>query len=29
LLGFCAIEQGRDVSEKIMLIQRDNGNRQE
>lgn len=29
LLGFCTVEQGRDVAEKIMLVQRDNGNRAE
>ncbi|KAF5362331.1 hypothetical protein D9756_002581 [Leucocoprinus leucothites] len=27
LLGFCTIEQGKYVAEKIMLVQRDNGNR--
>ncbi|KIP08798.1 hypothetical protein PHLGIDRAFT_360549 [Phlebiopsis gigantea 11061_1 CR5-6] len=27
LLGFCTIEQGAVVAEKIMLVQRDNGNR--
>ncbi|KAI0077729.1 sulfite reductase subunit beta [Panus rudis PR-1116 ss-1] len=27
VLGFCTVEQGRDVAEKIMLVQRDNGNR--
>ncbi|EKM50421.1 uncharacterized protein PHACADRAFT_263704 [Phanerochaete carnosa HHB-10118-sp] len=27
LLGFCTVEQGHDVAEKIMLVQRDNGNR--
>lgn len=29
LLGFCTIEQGPDVAEKVMLTQRDNGNRAE
>lgn len=29
LLGFCTVEQGHDVAEKIMLVQRDNGNRAE
>ncbi|KAI0923999.1 hypothetical protein AcV5_009375 [Taiwanofungus camphoratus] len=29
VLGFCTVEQGRDVAEKIMLVQRDNGNRDE
>ena len=29
VLGFCTIEQGKDVAEKIMLVQRDNGNRVE
>lgn len=29
LLGFCTIEQGKHVAEKIMLVQRDNGNRAE
>jgi sulfite reductase (NADPH) hemoprotein beta-component len=29
VLGFCTIEQGHDVAEKIMLVQRDNGNREE
>jgi len=27
ILGFCSIEQGNAVAEKIMLVQRDNGNR--
>ncbi|KXN81529.1 Sulfite reductase [NADPH] subunit beta [Leucoagaricus sp. SymC.cos] len=27
LLGFCTVEQGKYVAEKIMLVQRDNGNR--
>ncbi|KAF9646227.1 sulfite reductase subunit beta [Thelephora ganbajun] len=27
VLGFCTVEQGKDVAEKIMLVQRDNGNR--
>ncbi|TFK89164.1 sulfite reductase subunit beta [Polyporus arcularius HHB13444] len=27
LLGFCTVEQGVEVAEKIMLVQRDNGNR--
>lgn len=27
ILGFCTIEQGKYVAEKIMLVQRDNGNR--
>lgn len=29
ILGFCTIDQGADIAEKIMLVQRDNGNRQE
>jgi sulfite reductase (NADPH) hemoprotein beta-component len=29
VLGFCALEQGHDVAEKIMLIHRDHGNREE
>ena len=29
VLGFCTVEQGKDVAEKIMLVQRDNGNRVE
>ncbi len=29
LLGFCTVKQGIDVAEKIMLVQRDNGNREE
>ena len=29
VLSFCAVEQGKDVAEKIMLVQRDNGNRVE
>lgn len=29
VLGFCTPEQGCDVAEKIMLVQRDNGNRAE
>src|SRR5882757_8282682 len=29
VLGFCTVEQGNDVAEKIMLVQRDNGNRVE
>ncbi|KAH9940933.1 sulfite reductase subunit beta [Epithele typhae] len=27
VLGFCTVEQGVDIAEKIMLVQRDNGNR--
>ncbi|XP_006462078.1 hypothetical protein AGABI2DRAFT_71094, partial [Agaricus bisporus var. bisporus H97] len=27
IIGFCTIEQGKFVAEKIMLVQRDNGNR--
>lgn len=27
ILGFCTPQQGHDVAEKIMLVQRDNGNR--
>ncbi|KAI0788791.1 sulfite reductase subunit beta [Abortiporus biennis] len=27
VLGFCTVEQGVDVAEKIMVVQRDNGNR--
>ena len=29
ILGFCTPSQGLDVAEKIMLVQRDNGNRAE
>ena len=29
VLGFCTVGQGKDVAEKIMLVQRDNGNRVE
>lgn len=29
VLGFCTVEEGKEVAEKIMLVQRDNGNRQE
>jgi sulfite reductase (NADPH) hemoprotein beta-component len=29
IIGFCNVEQGHLVAEKIMLVQRDNGNRQE
>lgn len=29
LIGFCTVEQGKYVAEKIMLVQRDNGNRVE
>ena len=29
VLGFCTVEQGVQVAEKIMLVQRDNGNREE
>lgn len=29
VLGFCTVAQGVDVAEKIMLVQRDNGNRDE
>jgi sulfite reductase (NADPH) hemoprotein beta-component len=29
VLGFCTVDQGPDVAEKIMLVQRDNGNRVE
>lgn len=29
VLGFCTVEQGKHVAEKIMLVQRDNGNRVE
>lgn len=29
ILGFCTVEQGVDIAEKIMLVQRDNGNRAE
>jgi sulfite reductase (NADPH) hemoprotein beta-component len=28
-IGFCTVEQGKDVAEKVMLVQRDHGNRQE
>ncbi|KAI0741545.1 sulfite reductase subunit beta [Daedaleopsis nitida] len=27
VVGFCTVEQGVDVAEKVMLVQRDNGNR--
>ena len=27
VIGFCTVEQGKEVAEKIMLVQRDNGNR--
>jgi len=29
VIGFCTIEQGKFVAEKVMLVQRDNGNRAE
>ncbi|EMD31710.1 hypothetical protein CERSUDRAFT_100176 [Gelatoporia subvermispora B] len=29
VLGFCTVEQGCEVAEKIMLVQRDNGNRED
>ncbi|KAL6304499.1 sulfite reductase subunit beta [Sparassis latifolia] len=29
VIGFCTVEQGRDVAEKVMLVQRDNGNRED
>lgn len=29
IVGFCSPEQGKYVAEKIMLVQRDNGNRVE
>lgn len=29
VLGFCTVEQGKHIAEKIMLVQRDNGNRVE
>ena len=29
ILGFCTPEQGAEVAEKIMIVQRDNGNRAE
>ena len=29
ILGFCTVAQGVEVAEKIMLVQRDNGNRTE
>ena len=29
ILGFVTVEQGMEVAEKIMLVQRDNGNRLE
>ena len=29
VIGFCTVDQGRFVAEKIMLTQRDNGNRVE
>ena len=29
VIGFCTVEEGKHVAEKIMLVQRDNGNRVE
>lgn len=29
VIGFCTVEQGKEVAETIMLVQRDNGNRAE
>ena len=29
VIGFCTVEQGTDVAEKVMLVQRDYGNRVE
>lgn len=29
VIGYCTVEQGVEVAEKIMLVQRDNGNREE
>lgn len=29
VIGFCTVDQGKYVAEKIMLVQRDNGNRVE
>ena len=29
LIGFCTPEQGKHVAEKVMLVQRDHGNRVE
>lgn len=29
VIGFCTVQQGNEVAEKIMLVQRDNGNRAE
>jgi sulfite reductase (NADPH) hemoprotein beta-component len=29
IIGFCTVEQGKFVAEKVMLTQRDNGNRAE
>ena len=29
VIGFCTVAQGCEVTEKIMLVQRDNGNRAE
>jgi sulfite reductase (NADPH) hemoprotein beta-component len=29
ILGFCTVEQGNNVAENVMLVQRDNGNRAE
>ena len=29
ILGFCTVDQGVEIAEKIMLVQRDNGNRAE
>lgn len=29
MLGYCPIDRAIDIAEKIMLVQRDNGNREE
>lgn len=29
IIGFCTVEQGKYVAEKVMLVQRDHGNRVE
>lgn len=29
VIGFCSVKQGPIVAEKVMLVQRDNGNRAE
>lgn len=29
VIGFCTVDQGKYVAEKVMIVQRDNGNRAE